>query len=96
MPQLTNLISRDCLSVTLSCAWLRCALGTGTMLSRLGHNAWSLRCGLEDRPQVADSVAFNPRWDAEAEGGKLRCFPRGAPSDVLVGADAGNLQAGPH
>ena len=46
------------------------------------------------RRSVTWLVYLNDDWDAKAEGGKLRCFPRTAPSDGMVGADAGNLQVG--
>ena len=46
------------------------------------------------RRSVTWLVYLNDDWDAAAEGGKLRTFPRETPSDAPVGADAGNLQVG--
>jgi len=45
------------------------------------------------RRSVTWLVYLNDGWK-DAEGGALRCFPRRAPSDGNVGADAGNLQVG--
>ena len=46
------------------------------------------------RRSVTWLVYLNDAWDAAADGGALRAYPRRAPSAAPVGADRGNLQVG--